>query len=78
MTDDWAEKVYREMLPANPQPVVPPPGCVLCPRCKGTGIGAPGEKYYEMGTGTFGCSECHSYGYISGRSGADPNEGNTI
>ena len=42
-----------------------------CSRCKGTGCGAPGEKYYEMGTGTFGCSECHSFGWTTKKVGKE-------
>jgi hypothetical protein len=64
--DDWAQEVYEKHFidrDAPRKPVEVPPGMVLCQKCKGTGIGAPGEKYFEMGTGTFGCSECHSFGY---------------
>jgi len=63
---DWAEKLYRDVfVPADPQPLKNiPAGCVVCPKCHGTGIGAPGETYSEMGTSTFGCSECNSYGYV--------------
>ena len=43
----------------------------LCPRCGGTGTGEPGEKYYEMGTGTFGCSHCNSYGWNPEKVGAE-------
>jgi hypothetical protein len=64
--DDWAQDLYETHFVGDrskAKSVDVPDGMVLCQKCKGTGIGAPGEKYYEMGTGTFGCSECHSYGY---------------
>ena len=44
---------------------------VLCPRCGGTGRGAPGEKYYEMGVGTFGCSNCNSFGWTPEKDGPE-------
>ena len=47
----------------------------LCPRCGGTGRGAPGEKYHEMGTGTYGCSHCHSFGWTPEKVGPErPNK----
>jgi len=63
----WNEELYRTVfVPTDPKPITDiPEGCKICPKCGGTGVGAPGETYSEMGTSTFGCSECHSFGYVS-------------
>jgi hypothetical protein len=74
--DDWAQDLYEKHFvePFKDRgPVDLPPGMVHCLKCKGTGIGAPGEKYYEMGVGTFGCSECNSYGYEPPKSSWKPS-----